>query len=487
MKDIILSKSKYMMGLKCPKLLWCAFNAPEMIPPADAETQARFDQGHDVGGWAKKRYPEGAEVEFEKGFEHTLKKTAEIVKQKKTIFEASFSGKNTYCRVDILVPFAEEWDIIEVKQTTQVKEEHIDDVAFQRSCLEAAGLHVRRCHLMHINNEYVRQGAIDPEQLFCIEDISEQVEDAMQNVEENIKRFIEVIKSKEMPDPEFGTECLEPKNCEVCSQGIPKNSVLELDRIGKKGYELVNRGVTLITELKGDENLTEKQKTQAKCAKTGEPHIEKGEIKRFIEGLRYPLHMLDFETVNPAMPLFDGTRPYQHIPFQMSLHVIGKQGDEAEHFEFLADGPDDPRKGIVAALKSIKPEGTVLAYNMSFERSVIADLQAAFPEEKWLRGISERLDDLIIPFRNYWYYHPDQHGSASIKKVLPALTGHGYDGLEISQGGQASREFLEMTYKGKEMSGHEKERIRQALLDYCKQDTEAMIEVLSVLQKAAEP
>ncbi len=475
------------MGLRCPKLVWCAFNNPEMIPPADADTQARFDQGHEVGDWSKKRYPDGVEVEFEKGFEHTLTRTKELVSAKKTIFEASFKHKNTYCRVDILIPCGDCWDLIEVKQTTQVKDEHIEDVAFQRYCLEGAGLHIRRCHLMHINNEYVRQRAIDPESLLTIEDISEDVEEAMELVEENIADMLNVINSKEMPDPEFGTECIDPKNCEVCGPTIPKDSVFELDRFGKKAMDLINNGVTLIKDLPGTVRLSDKQKIQVYCLKTGKPHLEEAEIRRFLKGLKYPLHMLDFETVNPAIPLFDGTRPYQNIPFQMSLHIIEKSGSKAQHFEFLAEDERDPRPAMIEALHSIKPEGTVLAYNMSFERSVIEALLEMKPSEKWLHSIIDRLDDLIIPFRNYWYYHPAQHGSASIKKVLPALTGRSYDDLEVKHGSQASREFLEMNYKTGDKpkkSAAEREKLRRALLEYCKQDTEAMIDVLEVLQKS---
>lgn len=488
MKDIVLSKSKYMMGLRCPKLLWCSFNAPEMIPQVDADTQARFDQGHEVGDWSKKRYPDGVEVEFEKGFEHTLSRTKTLVEAKKTIFEASFKHKNAYCRVDILAPCGDCWDIIEVKQTTQVKDEHIEDVAFQRYCLEGAGMHVRRCHLMHINNEYVRQGAVDPEALFTIEDISEDVESAMPLVEENIADMLNVIRSKEMPDPEFGSECEDPKNCEVCGPTIPKDSVLELDRFGKKAMDLMNRGIVLIKDLPGTVRLSDKQKIQVQCLKTGKPHVEEAEILRFIKGLKYPLHMLDFETVNPAIPLFEGTRPYQNIPFQMSLHIIETPGATPNHHEFLAEDERDPRPAMIESLKNIKPEGTVLSYNMSFERAVIEALLDMRPEEKWLHSIIGRLDDLIIPFRHYWYYHPAQHGSASIKKVLPALTGRRYDDLEIKQGGQASREFLEMNYKPgvrAKKNASEKEKLRRALLEYCKQDTEAMMEVLSVLQKAA--
>lgn len=475
-----LSKSKYLVGLRCPKLLWCYYHAPQLIPSLDKATQALFDQGHDVGNIAKKRYPNGIEIMWVNGFEQTLQKTQELVKQKKILFEASFQHKNAYCRNDILFPVGDAWDIIEVKSSTKVEDEHVHDVAFQRYCLEGTGLKVRHCYLLHINNTYVKQGEIDAQKLFICENITEQVAQLVPTVEKNIQALIAILQCPTMPHPILGTGCLDPKECPVCLCDLPDDNVTTLYSLGKKAYELINNHIILIRELSDDFPLSDKQQIQKESLLAGKPHIQRNALLKFLQKLRYPLHFLDFETVNPAIPLFDGTRPYQQIPFQFSLHIRRSVRSKPEHIAFLADGPEDPRPALLQALRSIMHSGTVLAYNMSFEKSILRDLCGAFPQETWLSSVIDRLDDLIIPFRNFSYYHPAQHGSCSIKAVLPALTGRSYTHLEISKGDQAAREFLAMTYKKGETK--DKKKLRQALLDYCKQDTEGMIEIVNVLE-----
>ena len=476
---ITLSKSKFMSGLACPKLLWCLFNAPDLVPPFDEATQALFDQGHEVGGLAKKRYPDGVEVDWNVGFEHTIVRTKELLKLKKSIFEASFKFKNAYCRVDILACVDGEWDIIEVKSASKVKDEHYCDVAFQKYCLEGAGVHVRNCHLMHVNTEYVRKGDINPEQILIIEDITEEVTKILPEIDDKLKEMLKIIGSPKMPRPELGTECVDPSKCPVCMKDLPENNVTELYWLGKKAYPLLNKNIMLIKDLPADFKLNEKQLIQKAAVLSGKTCVDKKAITDFLKTLKYPLYFLDFETVNPAIPLFDGTRPFQNIPFQLSLHIIKKAGEKPEHVEFLADNAEDPRSQVVETLKAIGQEGTILAYNMGFEKAVIEDLQEAFPKEKWLHSIIDRMDDIILPFRNFWYYHPKQHGSCSIKAVLPALTNKSYEHLEVSKGDEAARKFLTMTYKEKKTDN----KLRKALLEYCKQDTEGMVEILNVLEK----
>jgi hypothetical protein len=198
-----LSKSKYMLGLQCPKLLWYHFNEKDKIPPIDEGTQATFDQGHEVGEWAKKRYPDGIEVPFG-DFKGTIEKTKELVAQRKVIFEASFLFENCYSRADILVPVDDDqWDVIEVKSATKVKDENIEDVAFQRFVMEGCGLKIRRCHLMFINNEYIRQGDIDPRQLLTMDDITEDVDLKLSLVMENVAEMWNVINGAK-PDIKIG-------------------------------------------------------------------------------------------------------------------------------------------------------------------------------------------------------------------------------------------------------------------------------------------
>ncbi len=468
-----------MDGLSCSKLLWFHFNAPELIPAFDDTTQAIIQQGHEVGDWAKKLYPEGVEIERSR---NSVNITKDFLAKRVPLFEASFAFKNAYCKTDILVPVdSDEWDLIEVKSSTQVKEEHLQDVAFQKYCLEGAGLHVRKTKVMIVNNEYVRKGGIDVLQLLKVEDVTEPVLVILPEIEENLQLMLAVIQGG-MPKTEFGVSCKTPKECPVCSKELEGVDVVELYYLGAKAWSLVNAGIRKLSEMPKDFKLNAKQEIQKTAVITGKPIVNKVAIEKFLQRLAYPLYFFDFETINPAIPLFDNSRPYQQIPFQVSMHIIKKPDATPEHVEYLHDDADDPRPAIVQALKAIGASGTVLAYNMSFEKRVIEELEELFPKEKWLHSIAERLQDLLIPFREFAYYHPAQHGSCSIKKVLPALTGVSYEGLEIKEGSIASQEYLRMTFG--DVSIQEKERIRKALLTYCGQDTQAMVDVLRALLKA---
>ena len=478
----MLSKSKYMVGLGCPRLLWCIFNSPEKVPPIDEGTQALFDQGHEVGNLAKNKFPLGVEVRFSR---EAVETTIELLKRKVPVFEGSFAYKNSYCKADILEPVGEEWDLIEVKQSTSVKDEHLLDVAFQRYCIEGSGLKIRKCQIMHINNKYIKKGGIDPLGFFNCVDVTDQVASLIGDVEVHIQEMLRVIGLKEMPTPELGVECADPGNCPVCCNRLPVDCVTELYHLGKKAFPLINQGILLIKDV-DLRMLNEKQKIQRECLLDGNPHIEREKIRKFLDSFSYPLFLLDFETVAPAIPLFDGMGPFQQLSFQVSIHVIengpcnNKAKETVKHIEYLAPDSNDPRPGLISTLRKIGSTGSLVAFNCSFEKARIKELAEAFPEETWLLGLNERMVDLLDIFRNFWFYHPGQHGSCSIKKVLPALTGQGYEGLEIGKGEQAAREFLEVTYKGNP-HGKDIPKIKEALLKYCERDTEGMVDILQVL------
>jgi hypothetical protein len=207
-------------------------------------------------------------------------------------------------------------------------------------------------------------------------------------------------------------------------------------------------------------------------------------VQQFLEGLRYPLHFLDFETIMPAVPMFDGCRPYTQTPFQFSLHIQNSAGGELTHLAYLADGSGDLRPGFLQALQAgLGPEGSIVSYNSSFEMGRLRELASQFLDHAaWLNQALVRFEnaDLLQPFRSFALYDPSQHGSASLKAVLPAFTGLGYDDLAIQEGDFASIQFLRLL-KGQipkeEISG-----LRENLLKYCERDTLAMVKLVEKLQ-----
>jgi len=486
----LLTKSKYLAGLQCPKLIWTTLNDPDKIPPISPDTQFIFDQGHEVGDFAKKLYPTGIDIPY-KGSKQSIAQTKKLLAQRKSLFEASIATDKIYARVDILNPVKkDQWDIIEVKSATKVKDVNILDVAFQKYCCAQSGLSVRNCYLMHINNTYVRQGEVNPQELFTVEDISDQVDDVFGEVPVNIDAIFKAIKSKNCPDVDIGPHCLQPYECSLkghCWSFLPERSVFNLYWLGtQKKFDLLKRGIKTIEKIPDDVELSDKQIIQKSCVQKKSAHVDQDGIKSFLEDLHYPLYYLDFETFSPAIPIFDGMRPYQRIPFQYSLHVVKCEGAPVEHYSFLADGQSDPRKGFLSSLKEvIGTKGSVIAYCAGFEKGVLDELAAGFPQEAdWIHNCLGRVQDLIIPFKDFHYYHPDQNGSASLKRVLPALTGKGYEGMNISEGNEASRIFTEKLFNCR-CDGDTK-KIRKDLEDYCKLDTQAMVDIVDKLKEASQ-
>jgi hypothetical protein len=483
----LLSKSKYLNGLQCPKLLWMLFHQPASIPPPDAGTQYIFDQGHRVGELAKELFQGGIDIPDE-SFMGNVRQTRELLRQRNTFFEPGIMAGRLYARVDVLRPNDDgSWDLIEVKSSTGVKDVHVSDAAFQRYCCQQMGLDIERCFLIHINNQYVRQGGIDPQQLFTMADITDDVADIAGIVPYRIDDMLDIIVSDKCPEPGIGKHCSDPYECAIshCWEFLPEYNVTQLYYGGQKGFGLLDDGVLAITEIPDSFKLSDKQQIQKQCVESGQPHIDKAGINQFLATLRYPLSYLDFETFNPGVPMFDGTRPYQKIPFQWSLHVVRNENAEPEHHSFLVDGPQDPRPEFLGKLKeSLQNEGSIITYSMAFEKGIMTDLGNAFPGYAgWVDEMTVRMVDLLIPFRDFLYHHPSQHGSASLKAVLPALTGKGYDGMAIDNGEEASLTFQRITYG--DVTEEERRKVRDDLKEYCGLDTEGMIWIVNRLRTLA--
>lgn len=465
----VITKSKYVTGLSCVNLLWHEVNAPDKVPK-DAGAQALMDQGTEVGHLAKKLHKKGIEIPYGNG---AVALTKGLLKKRVPLFEASFCHKDCYCKVDLLVPVHDdEWDLYEVKSSTKVKDDHIEDVSFQRYVLSNAGIKIRRAHLMFINNEYEKKGKIDVKKFFESEDITD-LTDKSEEVEANVVRLLKVMNGKK-PKVVYGEDCKDPKDCPVCVKDFEQFEVANLVGFAQKSYPFINKGVTTFDKLPKDLKFTDKQLIQMKKKE----HLNKDAVKLFLGKVKYPLYCLDFEAFAHAIPIHDKTRPYQAVPFQFSLHVMDKE--KVQHHEFLADGAEDPRKAVLKALKAIKNQGSILMYT-SYEKRILEQLaDYAKKEAKWLHKLVDRLVDLSEPFRKFDIYHPKQEGSYSIKAVLPAFTGTSYAELDIGEGTMAQREYLRVTY-GK-VSREEKDKIRKALLTYCKQDTEAMVNLFNKLK-----
>ena len=481
----MLTKSNYLAGLQCPKYLWVLKNDKTRIPAPDDSAQAKFAEGTLIGILATKVFPEGIDLS-NLDFKENIEKTKEALKERKTIFEAGVCKENLFSRGDILLPVGvDEWDIIEVKSATGVKDINVHDVSFQKYVYEKAGLKIRNCILMHLNNEYLKNGEIEPKELFIQADITEKVSEVSEGIEERIKEMFGVIKGIE---PEFCVDdilTIEYDNfcLDEFMETLPEDNIFELDRMFKrKRVELYKEGCVKMKDIPEDVKLSDKQKIQKRLAFEGGKHVDKLAIKNFLNNLEYPIYYLDFETINPAIPKFEGMKPYQKIPFQFSLHIQEKPDGELKHISFLAEGKSDPRPKFLQSLKeNLDESGSILVYNQGFEKSVLKECSNALLDFKgWYEeNILPRIKDLWDVFKDFSYYDPKQKGSTSIKYVLPVLSNLKYDNLEIKNGTTASLEYERITFG--EADEAERLKIREALEKYCELDTLAEAEIVKGL------
>ncbi|MBL7960909.1 DUF2779 domain-containing protein, partial [bacterium] len=418
-----------------------------------------------------------------------IEQTQKLIFKRKPLFEAAFLYKSAYARVDILNPVEEDsWDIIEVKSSTEVKDINLRDLSLQWYTYQGAGLSIRKSYVMHINNKYVRKGEIDTEKLFTLTDVTEEVKDLLSSVERQLADMTETIAAKTCPEVAVGAHCHNPYECPLqqkCFAFLPEHNLLTLYYINKeKAYTLIHQGVTDILDLNDRVELSDKQKIQVESLRSKKPYLNKSGIRVFLATLEYPLYFLDFETIGHAIPLFDNTSPHQQIPFQFSLHIQRSAGGDTEHYNYLADGKCDPRPELLKLLKKhLGDHGSIITYNATFEKDKLHRACEVYPEyAQWNEAIQNRIVDLLDPFKAFHFYHYDQKGSASIKSVLPVLTGTGYEGMAIAAGGMASREFLRVTF-GENITEGERKAVRKNLEDYCSLDTMAMVEIVEKLRE----
>jgi len=482
-----LTKSCYLHGVQCARLLW--FGAEHLLPAPDQQTLAVFEEGKKVGALARDMFPNGIEISAN-SFEEAVTETAKAIQERRPVFEATFVYNNCAIRADVLTPNEDDsWNLIEVKSTTAVEDVHLQDVVFQLHVLNGAGLRINRCIVAHINSTFVKHGPVDPHLFFTLADVTEQAAVLRCGIEAEVDRMLRVVRLPEAPAVKIGRWCNSPHVCplhDTCWRHLPEQNVTELYRGGDKSFRLLARGVTRIADIPADVELTDRQVIQHRVAKTGRAHVDKAAIHAFLSQIKYPLSSLDFESWNSAIPTLNGARPYAQVCFEYSLHILRSPGAAPEHYVHLAESVDDPRPAFTGSLHGVLPsEGSVIGFNISFELARLRECSEVQPQfRSWVDDIQRRALDLLPVFRSFTFYDARQRGSCSLKAILGPLTGETYDDLAVRNGSMASTEFLRvMTCVVDEM---ERQRVRRALKDYCSRDTESLLWIISALQKLVE-
>ena len=485
-----LSKSKLISGWQCPKRLWLEIHKPGELA-FSAATQNAFDIGHRVGEAAQSLFPEGVLIEHHTDMKSALEQTREHISRPGpvTLFEATFQAQGVLIRADVLVRDANnEYRLIEVKASTQVKDYHLTDCAIQLWVLEHQGFRVNAVELAHINNQFVYQGDGDYTGLFTYADVAGPARNLQPGIPDLVNDLTQTLAGTE-PEIDMGDQCNNPFDCPFigyCTGPQPEMPVSWIPGGRSVALKLIEKGFADIREI--PEGLLDNKTREwvRKVTLSGKPDLKPGAAKA-LENIGWPRYYFDFETLNPAVPVFRGTRPYEAQAFQWSCHIETENG-EIEHREFLADGKEPPTRPCATALvKNLGHTGPILVYS-SYEKTTLKSLAKLKPR---LEAIINRLVDLL-PITRANYYHPDMHGSWSIKNVLPTISSDlDYANLDlVTEGSQAQIAYLEMINMEVEnmevintdKTHAKKEQLKNALLRYCKLDTQALVAIAHYLE-----
>ena len=491
-----LTKSRYIDGLRCEKKLWLGCN--QRLPYEEAAPFSLADTGQRVGRGAWALFPGGVEI-TEKPFEHdaAVSRTAKLMAEDApAIFEGAFEFQDILIRVDILERLEKGWGLREVKSSTSASEEkgHVDDIAVQLYVLSGAGVKVTSIELIHVNRHYRLddQGIVWPEMLLR-QDLMLAVTDRLAPVADKVPRMFEVLGSDEVPEV-YATKklCNKPYRCDFfdhCMGAKPDDWAGILYRIHPNRLAALHaQGIESIPDIPEDFELPEKQALALNCLASGEIWVS-DELTDALSLLGPPAYYMDFETMASGIPVYPGTRPYESVPFQFSVHAIDLDG-VLTHNAYLAEGDVHPGRAFAEALISAISNRNlpVVVYNKGFELGVLKALGKMFTDlAEDLGSIMSNVVDLLPVVRDH-VCHPGfltkrslDAGTYSIKNVLPALVpSMSYGDLNgVAEGAEASRVFAAIVHGA--YIGHEADDYRQQLLDYCAQDTLAMVEIQKAL------
>ncbi len=487
-----LSKSRFLAGLQCHKRVYFEVHHPELASPPDPATEALLLMGSEIGELARSLFPSGVLIgesyrQREAALAHTSSVLADVMVP--VIFEGAFQYDGVLVRVDMLERVQRHegepsgWRLIEVKSSSRVKAIHLDDLGIQRYVLQGAGLNVEATCLLHVNTQYVYRGdQLDLKSLFTLQDVTESVIARCQEIPNRLAGMRQAVMQSEPPAVEPDAHCHTPYECPYwahCTKEKPVRWIYHLPGPLRGFTELVRDGLTIIDDIPSGIQLSAVQRRVKDNIEWISPNL-----KEALGAARYPVHHLDFETIIPGIPCYPNTRPYEPIPVQWSNHIEDKSG-YSRHQDYLHTQASDPREELtVRLLESLGTEGTICVYS-PYEQSILERLAELYPTMRAeLKRIISRLWDLFPVIRDH-YYHPAFGGSYSIKAVLPAVVpALDYGDLAIQEGAIAAHEYYRMVFK--ETDWVTKESIQQALLEYCKRDTMAMMELRRGLWQKAQ-
>ena len=483
-----LSKSKIMAHRQCAKRLWLQTYRPEL---ASESPQARIamENGNRIGEAARTVFPGGTLIDTTDMRAALAQTRAALAEQPdRPLFEGTFEYQGVLIRADILVPGEEGAHLIEVKGSASVKDYQIADAAIQAWVIRAVGLPVRSVSVAYADKTFRYAGNGDYAGLIKPEDVTRAADALAPQVGQWATEARATLAGAE-PDIACGSQCTDPYACPFLAHCAARESVpaeYPLDDLYKATKDqkaaLRAMGYTDIRQIPPGLLKTDRQRRIRQAALDSRPYLD-DEAGRKLRAAPYPRYYFDFETLSVGLPVWPGTGPHMVIPFQWSCDIERAPG-VIEKAAYLASGNKDPRRDCAETLIAVLgDEGPVYAYHAQFEALRLRELAVQLPDLAGrLTGIANRLT-CLEKLTLASYYHPDMHGSWSLKQVLPTVAPHlDYANLAVRDGILAQEAFLELMNP---QTGDERRKdLRRQLLEYCGRDTEALVCLARFLESA---
>jgi hypothetical protein len=492
-----ISKTDYLLWRQCPKNAWLKLHRPDVYHAAELTEfeQSLIDAGIEAEGVARGLFPGGTLIAGSKI--DARQETIDLLTAKtKTLFQPVFEKDGLLAAIDVLEfdNATDAYVLHEIKSSTGIEAHHLYDLAFQVVLLRKTGRKVGRACLVHLNSDYSRQGELDLGHLFVSVDMTSSVDQISDAVTKELDEAHAYLISE--PEPKGSCPCIYKGRSRHCrtfkysNPDVPEYGIHDIARIGSSPgrlKQLVDAGVFTLDRIPSDIKLTDPQKTQVRVYCSGETVLDKGAIEREFGELSFPLHFIDYETYAPALPQFDRFSPYDQIPLQYSVHIVGSPTEEPIHCDFLHSEQNDPTDSFLHSLKQhIGTFGTIVVWNKSFESQVNDRIAHRVPEARnYLAEVNDRIYDLKDLFAKQYFVHREIFGKVSIKRVLPVLAPElSYSALAIQNGATAALAWSQLL--SGELSDREAAAARRKLRDYCALDSYGMVAIWRALMILVE-
>jgi len=478
MQKHTLSKTNYLQFLACPEELWLQKNRPDLIPKLGIDALHKIEQGNIIDQLAKEWFEKGCMLK------------EELIDPANVSFQLKVEKEGIVAIADIVVHHPTKKKhirLFEVKSSTNLKKQHIHDIAFQKMVFEGCGYTVTDSYLVLVNKKYTHAGTIDHCELLDIDKVTKEVEELKKSTKKEAKAAMEWIHGP-IPKKQWTIDCPNKLKCPFLQyhyKNIPDYSIYDIANIRiKKISKLLEEGVLNIQDVPKDFKLSKKQRLQVEIAQEDEIRIKSKAIKKELKELVYPLYFIDYESFSYVIPVQDQYRPYQQLVFQYSLHTQKTPDSPVEHSEYLLRAKDEPVENLVADMrKNIGDKGSLIVWNESFEKSRNKEMAELYPTyASFLNSMNDRMFDLMKIFKKGYYGHPGFKGKNSLKSVLPTLCPDiSYKSLVIQNGNTAAIKWHHAT--DKRVSEEEADKVFTDLLKYCHLDTLAMVKILGKVQQ----